>query len=186
MILPGDYVAEAEEYLPGYGVYSDGDKLFSSAAGELVLDPKTHTAQVKPATRVAKLQDVGTVTLGVIADIMSESVAMVDMMAIKTDKTDYAVNGTTAILHIKDVQNSFTENLREEFRIGDIVRVKVIEVSPHTVRLTTAAPNLGVIKAYCIHCRRPLIKEGTRLTCPECKCVEHRKLASDYDSGKVL
>jgi exosome complex component CSL4 len=186
MILPGDYVAEGEEYLPGFGVYSDGDKLYASASGELELDAKTHTAKVVPSTRTAKLQSEGTVTLGVIANVMSDSVALVDLMPIKEDRKDLVVNGTTSILHVRDVKRGFTKSIKDEFKVGDIVRVKIIEVSPHTVKLTTSELNLGVIKAYCIHCRSELVKSGTSLTCPQCKCNEFRKMANDYGSGKVI
>lgn len=185
MVLPGDYVAESEEYLPGFGVYSEKGKLFSSNIGELELDPKTHTAKVKVSTRIPKMQDVGIITLGVIADV-TENTALVDLIPFESKNFVFVPNGVSAIIHVSKVKRGYTENMREEFRVGDIVRAKIIEVSRHTVSLTTSDKNLGVIQAFCSKCRSELVKKGTSLVCSKCGYMENRKFAYDYGTGNIL
>lgn len=185
MVLPGDYVAESEEYMPGFGVYSEKGKLFSSNIGDLELESKTHTAKVNVKTRIPKMQGVGIVTLGVIVDV-SENVALVDLIPFESKNFVFVPNGITAVIHISKVKGGFTENLRQEFKAGDIVRAEIIEVSKHTVSLTTDGKNLGVIKAFCSKCRSELLKKGTSIECSNCGFVEDRKFAYDYGSGKIL
>lgn len=184
-ILPGDYVAAIEEYAPGFGVYAGKDSLYSSNVGDLQLDAKTHSAKVNVNTRIPKLQSVGTVTIGLVADVM-ENVAVVDLIPFRSKNFDFVPNGVTAVLHVSSVKREYVRSLRDEVRAGDIVRVQITEVSRHSVRLTTAEKNLGVIKAFCSICRSPMVKAGYQLKCPACDSVETRKMAMDYGSGNIL
>ena len=185
MVLPGDYVGVSEEYLPGFGVYSEEDKLYSSNVGELDLDAKTHVAKVMVKTRIPKMQSPGIIVIGIVAGVM-ENVALIDLLPFKSKNFVFVPQGATAILHVSKVKRGYIEHLSSEIKTGDIVRVKIIEVSKHTVNLTTDEKNLGVIKAYCSICRHELKRSGRMLVCDNCKNKENRKMAYDYGMGKVL
>src|SRR5256712_7401032 len=70
------------------------------------------------------------------------------------------------------------------YRLGDIIRAKVIQVKP-SVQLTTAERDLGVVKARCSVCRGPLEVRGRELYCPRDERTERRKLAADYADLKL-
>ncbi|NYZ79854.1 exosome complex RNA-binding protein Csl4, partial [Candidatus Micrarchaeota archaeon] len=136
-------------------------------------------ARLNVRTRVAKLQGVGTVTLGKIAGL-TENSALVDLLPMKEDGVDFVPNGITAVLRVSDVTNSYVESMRAEFRTGDIIKTRIVEVSMHTVALSTDGQSLGVVKASCGRCRTTLEKNDAGLRCPACGFNETRKLSSDY------
>src|SRR5207253_8687121 len=57
-------------------------------------------------------------------------------------------------IHISNVSEEYTEDIHDMYRLGDIIRAKVIQVKP-SVQLTTAERDLGVVKALCSVCRGP-------------------------------
>jgi len=183
-VLPGDHVGAIEEYMPSAGAFSSDEGVYSSNIGKLELDAKTHSARVKPKTRVAKLQGVGSVTVGVIAEA-SDSVAIVDLAQLDYDKVSLVPNGVSAVLHVSNIRRDYVKDLRDELRIGDIIRARIIESNEHTTKLTIDGRELGVIKAFCIRCRQPLRMSGSKLICDRCGDIENRKTAEDYGSGNL-
>lgn len=185
MVLPGDYIGISEEYLPGFGVYSEKDKLYSSNIGNLDLDIRNHVAKVMVKTRIPKMQSPGIIVIGIVVNVM-ENIALIDLIPFKSKNFVFVPQGTTAVLHVSKVKRGFIKELSKEIKAGDIIRVKIIEVSKHTVSLTTDGKDLGVIKAYCSICRHELTKRGPGLFCDNCKNKEYRKTAYDYGMGKIL
>lgn len=184
VVLPGDYAGAIEEYMPTEGTFSADEGVYSSNIGDLQLDAKKHSASVKIKTRIPKLQGVGTITIGRVAE-MSDAVAIVDLIITEASGVSLAPNGISAVLHVSNVRRDYVKDLRTEMKIGDIVRVKIIEVTPSTTKLTTDGRDLGVIKAFCTSCREPLRSAGPRLVCDRCGSVEQRKTAQDYGSGRL-
>jgi len=184
VVLPGEYIAAIEEYMPSTGTFSSEDGLFSSSIGTLELDAKSHSAKVKLKARSPKLQGIGTIVIGRVAE-MSESVAIVDLIQVESKGVSFVPNGVSAVLHVSSIKRGYVKDLKEEIKIGDIVRVKIIDVSPHSTKLTTDSRELGVIKAFCSNCRQPLRMSGAKLICDRCGSVENRKTADDYGSGNL-
>jgi exosome complex component CSL4 len=89
------------------------------------------------------------------------------------------------MIHVSDTDFKYTDNMFDAFRVGDIVRVKVISDKNGTYHLSTKGENLGVIYAFCSRCGNLLNLEGKRLKCNKCENVEKRKIASDYESGTL-
>lgn len=184
VILPGEYVGTIEEYAPSFGVYSDRNKLFSSNIGELALDKKTHAAKVTCKTRIPKMQNIGVITLGAVADA-SENVALIDLLPFESKSFYFVPQEITAVLHISNIRRGYTKNMRDQVRIGDIIRVKIIELERCSVRLTTDGRDLGVVLAFCSNCRHRLEMSGRMLVCKNCGSRERRKTAYDYGSGRL-
>ena len=170
--------------MPAEGTFSADDGVFSSNIGDRQLDAKSHSAKVSPATRVPKLQGAGSIVVGDVAEA-SEAVAIVDLVEMELGRTKLVPNGISAILHVSNISRNYVKDLREEVKIGDIVRAKIISVDPTTTKLSIDGRELGVIKAYCTRCRQPLRMSGAKLVCDRCGNIEHRKTAEDYDSGKL-
>jgi len=185
LVLPGQEVGTSEEYLPGFGIYSKDGKLFSSNIGKLEIDSKTHVAKVKVKTSIPKMQSPGIVTLGIVANV-TEHVALIDLIPFESKNFRFVPQGATAVLHVSKVKRGFIKNMESEMKIGDIIRTKIIEVSKHTVNLTTDEKNLGVVRAFCSNCRHELLGTGYRLKCPSCGYTETRKTAYDYGSGRIM
>jgi exosome complex component CSL4 len=48
-----------------------------------------------------------------------------------------------------------------------------------------ASPEYGVVYAYCSRCGGILENQKGRLTCPKCKRVERRQVASSYGKEDI-
>src|SRR5256884_4310114 len=176
MVLPGDEIATAEEFEPGEGTYEKNGLVFAATPGVLVLDPGNRVARVRAFNPPAELR-VGDIVYGVIDDIRG-------MMATATIQAIHGrarqISGESeGTIHIPNVSEEYTEDIHDKFRLGDVIRAKVVQVKP-SVQLTTAEPDLGVVKAMCSVCRGPLELRGRDLYCPRDERTEQRKLAADY------
>ena len=181
MVLPGDQIAVAEEFEPGEGTYERNGLVFASTPGVLQLDEQSRVARVRPFNPPAELQ-VGDIVYGVVDDIRG-------MMATATVNAIHGrarqISGETeGTIHISNVSEEYTEDIRDMYHLGDVIRAKVIQTKP-SVQLTTAEPDLGVVKALCGQCRGPLELRGRDLFCPRCERTERRKTARDYDNLKL-
>ncbi len=181
MVLPGDQIAVTEEYEPGEGTYEKNGLVFAATPGVLQLDEQNRVARVRAFNPPAELH-VGDIVYGVVDDIRG-------MMATATISAIHGrsrqISGETdGTIHISNVSEEYTEDIRDAYRTGDLIRAKVIQTRP-SVQLTTAEPDLGVVKALCSICRGPLERRERDLYCPRDERTERRKLARDYDDVRL-
>src|SRR5256712_13608568 len=181
MVLPGDEIATAEEFEPGEGTYEKNGLVFAATPGVLVLDPGNRVARVRAFNPPAELR-VGDIVYGVIDDIRG-MMATANILAIH-GRARQISGESEGTIHISNVSEDDTENYHDKFRLGDVIRAKVVQVKP-SVQLTTAEPDLGVVKAACSVCRGPLELRGRDLYCPRDERTERRKLAADYADLKL-
>jgi exosome complex component CSL4 len=182
LVLPGDEIAVAEEFEPGDGTYERNGLVFAATPGVLVLDSETRIARVRSFNPPAELK-IGDIVYGVVDDIRG-------MMATATIQAIHGrarqISGESeGTIHISNVSEDYTEDIHDMYRLGDIIRAKVIQVKP-SLQLTTAEPTLGVVKALCSVCRGPLELRGRELYCPRDERSERRKLAADYDDPRLF
>ncbi len=176
VVLPGEEVAVSEEYIAGEGTYEDDGHIRAATVGELDLDLQEHVARVMAFNPTVEVR-VGDV---VIAEMMSWRESMASLQILKVDGKARTISGPTdASLHISKISDKYTENIGREYRKGDLVRAKVIQVEP-SIQLTTTGREFGVLMARCMVCRRPLEKQGNRLFCAACERTEFRNTARDY------
>jgi exosome complex component CSL4 len=181
IVLPGDEIAVAEEFEPGEGTYERNGAVFAATPGMLILDSQNRVARVRAFNPPAELK-VGDIVYGVIDDIRG-MMATASIQAIhgRSRQISGEAEGT---IHISNVSEDYTEDIHDKFRLGDLIRAKVIQVKP-SVQLTTAEPTLGVVKAICSVCRGPLELRGRDLYCPRDERTEQRKIAADYDDLRL-
>jgi len=183
-VLPGDYVANSAEVLPGFGLYSEEDEIKASNIGELYIDKKNHSAKVLIKTRIPRLQGPGVVTFARAIDSSKNSV-MLDLIEWDSKNFSFIPRGLTGVLYVSNVRDGFVKDLSEEVKIGDILRVKISEVKKDAVSVTITERKLGVVKAFCSVCRHEMVLKGGHLKCPNCGNVEKRKTAIDYGNINV-
>ena len=176
MVLPGDQIAVSEEFEPGDGTYEKDGLIFAATPGVLELDSENRVARVRAFNPPAEMH-VGDIVYGVIDDIRG-MMATATIQAIH-GRTRQISGETEGTIHISNVSEEYTEDIRDMYRLGDAIRAKVIQVKP-SVQLTTAEITLGVVKARCSVCRGPLELRGRELYCPRDERTERRKFAADY------
>jgi len=184
MLFPGDFIANAEEFLPGEGTYTEDGKIYASEVGVAKKDIENREVSVEATTATPVMQRRGLEAIGIVAKT-SEKAGFIDLLPVKDATHRYIPIDASTVLRVNNIRRGFVKSLADEFKVGDVVRVKIVDAEPNNVVVTTDGPNLGVIKAYCVKCRTPLDKGGEGLVCPECGWKDHRHMAKDYREAQV-
>ena len=185
LVLPGDYLGVIEEFMPGEGVREENGELYATRAGKVKIDQTKMEISVEPITDTPPLPEVGDVVLARVIEVKPQAV-IVQLLQIEGRENDREIaTSKLAGIHISQIKEGFVEDITKEFKIGDIVRAKVIGSEKSPIQLSTKGKDLGVVYALCSRCRTPLIRRGDKLICPRCGNVETRKLSSYYRKLKV-
>ena len=176
IVVPGEVLATAEEYLPGEGVIESDGKLIAVIHGVVEID-KDLRINVRRLKEWPEIRD-GVEVYGVITDMLDEFVVV---QIVSVDNIDREIVGgdTTGIIHISKISKQYVDKIGKFYRIGDIIRAKVLRAKP-SIRLGTVGRRYGVVLARCMKCRRPLELIASKLYCPYCRRIETRKIAYDY------
>ena len=179
IVMPGDQLSTSEELLPGEGTFEEDGIIRAARIGRYVVDEKYRRAKVKPVTSVPVILKKGDI---VIAEVRMVKASMVIADVIHVIGKNRSVSGdTNATIHVKEIASGYVKDAASEYRVGDYVRAKVIQVKP-SVQLATKDGDLGAIKALCVKCRHSLVKKGDILECEHCGNKENRRIAMDYGS----
>lgn len=179
LVVPGDEVGMAEEWLSGKGTYEDDGKIHAAHLGIVKYDEEELEARVESINPIVEVQE-GDIVYGVVEARKNSMVVLsIDMVegysrGVKED--------IEASLHISKVSDDYTEELENEYLVGDIVRAKVVQAEP-TIRLSTIGKGFGIVKAYCSSCRKDMEYKNGKLYCPRCDIYERRKVSQAY--GKI-
>lgn len=182
LVLPGDELGTTEEFIGSEGTYEDNGKILAAISGVVEYDPEEMTIAVKPVTSTPVVLKPGDVVIGIVTEL-KEAMAIVEVVRVvgKIRELTYTMPGA---IHISKVRVGYTPELGRAFRVGDIVRAKVIQTIP-SLQLSTIGSRLGVIKSVCMLCRGELRREGRYLFCPVCEHIWEKKIAVDYGEGEV-
>ncbi|MBN1159761.1 MAG: exosome complex RNA-binding protein Csl4 [Candidatus Diapherotrites archaeon] len=176
-VLPGELVATEEEIMGIDGGYEKDGNFYSLYAGWLNINPETRFAKIEIATKFPVNVRPHTAVYGQIKSLTPQ-VAILDVWGDR-NKTRPVIQSSTAILPIASITTDYLKNLRDAYRVGDIIKAEVEAIEYGTLKLTTKRSYLGVVKAYCSNCRTPLQRDGARNKCPSCGHVEERKRVGD-------
>ncbi len=183
-VVPGDFLATTEEFVPGDGAYEEEGKIYSSCTGVVLVDVQTkHISVLSRAAGPPKLKR-GDTVIGRVEDVRDQS-ANVYIGVLKGHESRELPLPNMGNVHISQVRTGYAKDMHHQFKSGDIIRARVLDARREPVQLSTAGDNLGVIVAACSRCRAPLEREDSKLRCLECGNLEFRKLASDYRQGAL-
>ncbi len=173
LVLPGDYLGAAEEFIPGRGTYENRGRIYASVLGTPVVDPRDRTVRVEARNAVPELQDGDTVYARI--DELKSAMAVCTVLSTATSHRGVpgAPEGT---VHISKAREGYTESFEGEFAVGDVIVARVLQSRP-SIKLSTAAATLGVLAARCQTCHALLVPGPKDLVCPRCGNHERRKLA---------
>ncbi|MFW6083513.1 MAG: exosome complex RNA-binding protein Csl4 [Thermoplasmatota archaeon] len=179
IVYPGEEIGTSEEWLPGEGTFEEDGKIYSCYLGKLEFDEENIEANVKAINPVIELEE-GDIIYGSVSKRKS-SLINVDIDLVEGESRDI-LRDIEGSIHISKVSNDYTDDLEQEYLVGDVVRAKIVQVEP-TIRLSTEGKNFGVVKGYCSNCRKAAEKKGNKLYCPNCDRTENRKVSNVY--GKI-
>ena len=182
LVVPGDFIGTEEEYLSGSGTFADKEKIYATISGE------THDEARKLSVlqnRALRSLEVGTVVIGTIENIVEPIVLVSITSGSDGRESRFGETPDYAVLHASMIKRGYVKNVRDEYRIGDIIRAKIADVRNGELRLATDSDELGAIKAFCPKCRHPMKLESAILKCESCDWKDNRKIAKDYRKAEI-
>lgn len=178
-VFPGQFLTVEEEYLPGHNTFEQNGKIFSSSTGKASFDDERKEVSVHSSHEKLKVIDPATIVIGQVI-LVKDSFVVMNILEAEKDGEARKVLDPNSTIFVSRVSQSYVKSLYDMFKIGDLVKAKVTEVTPTTIELATNENQLGVIKAFCGQCRQPMMLVSSQLKCKECGSVENRKLSDDY------
>jgi len=183
LILPGEKVCTAEEYIAGSGTYEEGGVVRSAYIGRVIFDDVKHIVRVIPVNQPLILEPNMEVLVRI--EEIKESGAIVEILRVIGQERKLT-GPTDGMIHISNMANRYVKNIRDAYQPGDIALAKVVQTKP-SIRLSTVAPPLGVIKVLCPQCREAMTATGLEmLECKECNLKVKRKISSEYGKPRVF
>ena len=178
LVVPGEFLSYEEEYLPGKNTFSLEGQVFAALLGHAEFDESERVVGVK-ALKSARPATVGTFVLARVI-LVKESAVVVQVMDAFKDSQKRVFSPSYSSIYVAHVSQSYVENLKDQFKVGDIVKAEVAEVTPYAIKLRTNESNLGVVKAFCSQCRNAMQLDGNNVRCLKCNSQETRKISSEY------
>ncbi len=177
IVLPGDLLGTAEEFVPGRGTYEDHGRIYAALLGRRHIDPRDKAIRVEAIHPIPHISEEDVVFARV--DEVKSAMAICTILSLASSRR--AVPGAPeGTVHISKAKDGYTESLGDEFQSGDILLARVLQSQP-TIKLTTAPSTLGVVSARCTACHGLLQLGGKEPVCPRCGNRERRKVAQGFE-----
>jgi len=182
LVVPGEYLADAEEAMPGENAYSDKDEIYSASFGEVreqnrVVDvaweKSRHIEAIKPG-----------MDLLCVVSRMSATKAFLDCTPTTGAMETGSSMKVSAVLPVQNVKRGYVRDLRDEVRAGDILKARISKIERDGVDVSISDDQYGVLRAYCIDCRKDMVLKTGALICSNCGRRGNRKLSSEYPSSE--
>lgn len=179
-VYPGNFLAFEEEFMAGQNAFENGDgKVYSTVMGTKKLDSTNHEVSVQKKGRSLELISRGCTVLGVVFNV-KDNVVLIELKEAELDGKRRVITNGLASLVVFNISHEYVTSTYEVFKIGDIVRARVLDVTNYGIELHTKDSDLGVIKAFGSVSRKPLILIGNQLRDPITGHTESRKISSEY------
>ncbi|MCX8185066.1 MAG: exosome complex RNA-binding protein Csl4 [Sulfolobales archaeon] len=178
VVVPGDRIGVAEEFLPGPGTYEVNYQIRSAVVGRVVRDLLNKVAYVR-SLKPPRIPQSGAIVLAVITEIR-EDFARAKILAVNNVAIRYYFTG---VIHVTQVIEKVGEakQMFNYVRLGDLVRARTLNNTPPFL-LSIKESKLGVVLASCSKCGATLKLHGEKLKCLQCGNIETRKIGHGYGS----
>ncbi len=174
LTLPGEFAGIAEEIAADKNTFEENGSIYSSVVGSPAINKAKRFVSVLAAKKVKPLSP-GDVVIGIVSEIYDQ-IAQVRINRVE-GKERTAVHSIVAFIRISEIMKSYVENFRDHLKTGDYIRAEVINITDLGTYLSILKPELGVVKAFCSHCRGETDKNGSVFVCRNCDFRERRKAA---------
>lgn len=179
LVVPGEYLGAAEEFLPGHGTYENRGRIYASVLGTPKVDARDRTVHVEARNGIPEVAE-GDLIYARVEELKTAMLICAILgHAGGRRKMPGEPEGT---VHISKAREGYTESFAGEFAVGDVILARVLQAKP-SVKLTTAAAPLGVVAARCQVCHALLTPGESELVCPRCGNTERRKMAKGPRPG---
>ena len=178
-VFPGTFLAYEEEFMAGKNAYEDEEgNVYSNTVGIKELDSEKHEAIVKKSSKEVNVIKMGDLVVARVTSIKRKSV-LVEIIG-AGENNELVFSNSMAALPIFNISNEFVREASDFYRAGDIIKARVFQVFPYGIDLETKSPELGVIKAFGVKSRTPLVLINGKLRDTVTGATEERKISTNY------
>ena len=173
--IPGEKIAQIEEYLPGKNTFEDDDVIRATTIGNITLDSKERLASINRQKQIT-VPNVGDVIIGVVEANLPSMIAIMIKF----------VNGKKVISDLECI--CVTRHIRKK-NIAlpqDVVKAKIISHINGTIHATIDSPELGVLFTKCRKCFGTVVKMRDAVKCKDCGWIDDRKLSTEFGKSDFL
>ena len=173
--IPGEEIAQIEEYLPGDNTYEDDDVIRATTVGNVHLDSSERLASVDRQKQIT-VPNVGDIIIGVVEANLPSMIAIM----IKY------VNGKKVVADLECV--CVTRHIRKKniALAKDVVKAEIISHINGTIHASIDSPELGVLFTKCRKCFGTVVKMRDAVKCKDCGWIDDRKLSLDFGKSEFL
>ena len=183
-ILPGEQVASIEEFEGGKNTYVNNGLVRSSAVGTKVYDFKRRIVKIDQKNS-PMLPKIGDIVVGYI-EMLFGSMFSMRILYLNDKKSEAGFSAiSSARLGGSGGRDRGDRRARIIFRIGDIIRGRVISLLNSTIHITIDEKEFGVLYALCFNCGGDTVRLNSTVKCIECSIFEERKLSNDYGKETI-
>ena len=180
LVYPGEFLGYEEEFLAGNNAFSDDEgRIYSDSVGFKNEDAEGHEVSVESMKKELRILEKGCIVLGVVSLVKMHGV-VIELKSAELNGVKRVVHDRMASLAVFNISREYVKSTEDMFRVGDIVKARVIDVSNYGIELETKAPEFGVVKAFGIKSRMPLHLIAGNLRDPLTGATETRKISSEY------
>lgn len=187
-ILPGEHIAYIEEFESGKNTYVDNGAVRSTTVGRKVYDFRTRTVRIDQK-HSPMLPKIGDILVGFV-EMLFGSMLSIRILFINDKKTS---SGFSAITSARissgggsggggwGRERGDRRGGRVVFRVGDIIRGRVVSLLNSTIHIVIDEKEFGVLYTICFNCGGDTVRvNNNTIKCIECGLHEERKLTNDY------
>ena len=183
-ILPGEQIASIEEFEGGKNTYVNNGLVRSSAVGTKVYDFKRRIVKIDQKNS-PMLPKIGDIVVGYI-EMLFGSMFSMRILYLNDKKSEAGFSAiSSARLGGFGGRDRGDRRARIIFRIGDIIRGRVISLLNSTIHITIDEKEFGVLYALCFNCGGDTVRLNSTIKCIECSIFEERKLSNDYGKETI-
>ena len=173
--IPGEKIAQIEEYLPGENTFEDNDVIRATTIGNIELDSNERLASINRQTQIT-VPKVGDVIIGVVEANLPSMIAIM----IKY------VNGKKVVADLECI--CVTRHIRKKniALAKDVVKAEIISHINGTIHASIDSQELGVLFTKCRKCFGTVVKMRDAVKCKDCGWIDDRKLSSEFGKSEFL
>lgn len=178
--FPGELVAVIEEFEGGKNTFVFDGSIRSSAMGDRQYDIKRRIVRIDQKKSLV-LPKIGDVVVGYIEMLFGPMIS-VKLLYLngKAFSAGFSAIASTRINSRAWSRDRGDRRGRVTFRVGDIVRGRIMSLLNSTIHITIDEKEYGVLYALCYLCGGDTVRVNNAVKCIECGNYEERKPTNDY------
>jgi len=173
--IPGEKIAQIEEYLPGDNTYEDNDVIRATTIGDINLDSVERLASINRQKQIT-VPKVGDIIIGVVEANLPSMIAIM-IKYVNGKKVNADLECVCVTRHIRKKNIALAK---------DVVKAEIISHINGTIHASIDSQDLGVLFTKCRKCFGTVVKMRDAVKCKDCGWIDDRKLSSEFGKTEFM